>query len=142
MKPGQFSHSRVGHLRSVLFREGMPYAIIGIGLLVIDWAIFVLLSWLGMLVPVANVIGRIVGAVLGFWLNGRYTFARSDRSVLGGQQMVRFLISWIVVTMLSTFAVTMLAGDSWLWLAWLAKPAIDATLAGVGFLASKFWIYR
>lgn len=142
MKPNQPAQRCIASFRSILFREGMPYTLIGIGLLVVDWALFVWLSWLGVAVPMANVVGRIAGAALGFWLNGRYTFSRTDRSVLGARQLVRYFITWCVFTLLSTVAVTLLAENKWLWLAWLAKPAIDATLAGGGFLASKYWIYR
>jgi putative flippase GtrA len=127
---------------SVLTREGIPYGVIGVGLIVVDWATFVALSWLGVPVAFANVSGRIFGALLGFWLNGRYTFARADRRPLGRRQFLRYCAVWLASTVVSTLAVDAIASHQWLWLAWLAKPAIDATLAGLGFLASKYWIYR
>lgn len=129
-------------LGRVLARQGVPYAIFGIGVLVVDWATFVLLSWLGLVVPVANIAGRVVGAVMGFLLNGRYTFATAGRAMLGSRQLLRYFVTWVVLTSLSTLAVTALASEQWLWLAWLAKPVIDATLAATAFIVSKYWIFR
>jgi len=128
--------------RHVLARQGVPYAIFGVGVLFVDWGTFVLLSWLGLAVPMANIAGRVVGAVLGFLLNGRYTFATAGKAMLGGRQLLRYFVTWGVLTVLSTLAVTALAREQWLWLAWLAKPVIDATLAGTAFIVSKYWIFR
>lgn len=125
-----------------LARQGLPYTIFGVGALFIDWGTFVLLSWLGLAVPLANVAGRIAGAVVGFLLNGRYTFATAGKSMLGSRQLLRYFVTWTALTVLSTLAVTLLASEQWLWLAWLAKPAIDATLAGTAFIVSKRWIFR
>lgn len=129
-------------LRHVLARQGVPYAIFGVGVLCIDWGTFVLLSWLGLPVPVANLAGRLVGASLGFLLNGRYTFAVDGQAMLGRRHLLRYFVTWAVLTLLSTLAVTALASQQWLGLAWMLKPVIDATLAGTAFIVSKYWIFR
>lgn len=133
---------RAAAFSRVLARQGLPYALFGVGVLFVDWGTFVLLSWLGLAVPIANVAGRVVGAVIGFLLNGRYTFATAGKSMLGRRQLLRYFATWAVLTILSTLAVTVLASEQWLWLAWLAKPVIDATLAGTAFIVSKYWIFR
>ena len=136
-KPG-----RIIALRRVITRQGLPYAVFGAAVLLVDWTSFVLLSWLGLAVPLANIAGRVLGAVLGFLLNGRYTFATDAGAMLGRRHLLRYAITWAVLTSLSTLAVTVLASEQWLGLAWLAKPVIDATLAATAFVVSKYWIFR
>jgi len=128
---------------SATWRQAVAYCVIGGTQLTADWLCFVILSKLGLAVVPANLSARIGGAVLGFWLNGRYTFSQPDaRSSLGRRQLVRFAISWSIVSICSTVAVSALAQYEGLWLAWLGKPIVDAVLALFGFLASKYWIYR
>jgi hypothetical protein len=43
---------------------------------------------------------------------------------------------------LSTLAVDLLDQAHGLYWAWLGKPLIDATLAAIGFVAARWWIYR
>jgi len=125
-----------------MLSQGLSFLVVGLLQLLIDWGCFVLLTWLGVRVPVANIAGRVSGATLGFWLNGRYTFSEEAGSALGRRHLLKFCVAWIFITMLSTLAVTTLAKSHWLWMVWLAKPVIDAMLAVLGFLASKYWIYR
>ena len=119
------------------------YALVGALQLVVDWATYVGLSALGVSTVVANPLARAVGALFGYFGNGRYTFSDADGSSrIGGRSLVRFLMLWTVLTVVSTVlvgGVENLAGLRW---AWLAKPVLDAGLAGLGFLASRYWIYR
>src|SRR5690606_8590592 len=66
-----------------LLRQGSQYFAIGILQLLVDWALFVAATALGLHAVPANLLGRISGAALGFWLNGRYTFACEDGARLG-----------------------------------------------------------
>ncbi|MBN8428460.1 MAG: GtrA family protein [Xanthomonadales bacterium] len=125
-------------LGSQLWRFGL---VGGIQLLA-DWACFVALSALGADVVLANLIGRVSGASLGYWLNGRYTFARQGAPQLGKRQLLRFLLFWLLMSGLSTLAVDLLDQAHGLYWAWLGKPLIDATLAAIGFVAARWWIYR
>ena len=124
-----------------LTRQGRHYLAIGIVQWLLDWGVMVGLSHLGMPVRQANVAGRISGAVLGFWLNGRITFAGEDTRI-GRIQFLRFLALWLTTTLLSTLAIG--AIDDYLGLkwAWLAKPAVELVLGVLGFLMSRHWIYR
>lgn len=123
-------------------RQLASYVAIGGLQLCADWACFVALTWLGIELVPANVCARILGAVLGFWLNGRFTFAEGRRGHLGPAQASRFVVSWLVMALLSTMGVWLVGHAFDIAGARLAKPFIDAGLAGLGFLASKFWIYR
>lgn len=127
-----------------LMRQGVGYVIVGGIQLVLDWGVFVLLSWLGMQVPMANLAGRAAGAVLGFWLNGAFTFRGADGAPapMGWRNAVKFIIGWIVTTLLSTACVhyaDQVGGLRW---AWASKPVVDAALAALGFALSKYWIFR
>jgi len=124
-----------------VLRQGRYYLLIGVLQWLLDWGVMVGLSHAGMLVEPANVAGRISGALLGFWLNGRITFA-GDEHHMGRKQFLRFLVMWLATTVVSTWAIGGI--DDWFGLrwAWIAKPAIELALGGVGFLLSRHWIYK
>lgn len=124
-----------------LTRQGRHYLTIGIVQWLLDWGVMVMLSHIGLPVRQANVAGRISGAMLGFWLNGRITFA-GEHTQVGRAQFLRFLAMWLVMTLLSTIAIG--AIDDYLGLkwAWLAKPAVEIVLGVIGFLVSRHWIYK
>ena len=81
---------------------------------VLDWAVMVALSHAGLPVRQANVVGRICGALCGFWMNGRFTFACEDTAV-GRVQLQRFLVMWIATTVVSTSIVSRFASLSRAW---------------------------
>ena len=125
-----------------LFRQGSQYLVIGLLQLLLDWCLFVSLSWLGLQVVMANIIGRTGGALLGFWLNGRWTFAEQGRPQLGWRRLVRFLIVWSLLTLASTTLVQLAARHFGLELAWLAKPTVEGALAVIGFFLWRHVVYR
>jgi putative flippase GtrA len=125
-----------------LGREIISYGIVGAGQIGIDWVTFVLLSQFGLSPGLANVIGRVCGAAAGFWLNGRWTFSRGNSTPLGLRQLLRFLASWSVMTVLSTTVVVLVDHAHGLRWTWVVKPVADGILAVLGFLISKHWIYR
>lgn len=124
-----------------LTRQGRNFLIVGGIQYVVDWGVMVALSHMGMAVEAANLAGRISGALLGFWLNGRFTFAGAD-SALGRRQFARFLSTWIATTVLSTVAISAVNTHAGLQWTWLAKPAIELALAALSFTAARYWIYR
>lgn len=124
-----------------LTRQGRDYLAIGLLQWLVDWGVVVGLTHVGMPVAPANVAGRITGALLGFWLNGRFTFA-GTRYTLGGTQLQRFMMMWIGTTLFSTWALTQIDDVLGLRWVWLAKPAIEIVLGVVGFVLSRYWIYR
>lgn len=124
-----------------LLRQGPRYLVVGGIQWLLDWGVMVLLSHLGLRIGVANIMGRITGAMLGFWLNGKVTFT-GEEHVLGRRQLLRFVIMWLVMTVLSTVAIEAIddvLGRKW---AWLAKPLVEAVLGVIGFLGSRHWVYR
>jgi putative flippase GtrA len=124
-----------------VLRQGRYYLLIGVLQWLLDWGVMVGLSHAGMLVEAANVAGRISGALLGFWLNGRITFT-GDEHHLGRKPLLRFLAMWLMTTFVSTWAIGNI--DDWFGLrwAWIAKPAVELVLGVVGFLLSRHWVYK
>jgi putative flippase GtrA len=124
-----------------LGRHARHYLLIGGLQWLVDWGVMVLLSHFGMRVVTANVTGRVAGALLGYWLNGKLTFAGDDTAI-GRTQLARFIIMWIGTTIVSTWSLGVIdqyAGLKW---AWLAKPGVELCLGVVGFVLSRHWVYR
>ncbi|KRG74200.1 membrane protein [Stenotrophomonas chelatiphaga] len=125
-----------------LLRQGGYYLVVGLLQLLLDWCVFVAVTALGMPVVPGNVIGRACAMLLGFWLNGRYTFADAGRQRLGWKRFGRFIALWAAITALSTVLVA--AADQALGLryAWLAKPLVEGGLAGLSFLLMRRLVFR
>lgn len=126
----------------ILARQGLGYGLVGGLVLLVDWAIFVSCSALGAATIPANLAGRVVGALLGFWLNGTQTFRDSNGARLGWERFGRYAATWAVLSALSSLAMFMIDRAGGLGLAWLAKPVVDGILALLAFLLSRTWIYR
>ena len=124
-----------------LTRHARHYTLIGGVQWLVDWGVLVAFTHLGMAVVPANIAGRVAGALLGYWLNGKVTFA-GDEHAIGPNQLRRYLTMWMATTAVSTWslgAIDHWAGLQW---AWLAKPAVEAVLGVVGFVLSRHWVYR
>ena len=113
--------------------------IIGLVQLALDTSVLIATTALGVPVVAGNLLGRVSGAGLGFWLNGRYTFGKTR---LDRQHLMRFLVAWILLTSLSTVLVSTVAAHLGLHGAWMAKPLVEAVLAAINFVVSRQWIYR
>ena len=125
-----------------VIKQGISYGFVGAIQLCVDWLTFIILTQLGVITGPANIVARITGAALGFWMNGRWTFNTGDRRSLNFRQLVRFLVSWSLTTLISTAIVTVAAHTDGIHAAWIVKPVGDLALAAVGFAISKYWIYR
>ena len=124
-----------------LGRQGRHYLIIGGIQWLVDWGVMVALSHFGMRIGPANVAGRISGALLGYWANGKLTFAGDDTAI-GRTQLFRFVVMWLGTTAVSTWSMGAIDDFGGLKWAWLAKPAIEFALGVVGFVLSRHWVYR
>lgn len=126
-----------------LFRQGRSYLVVGLAQLLLDWLLFVTCTAAGMAVVPANVAGRVGGMLLGFWLNGRYTFVDGQgRQRLGWRRFARFLPLWLLLTAASSLLVAAADHALGLQYAWLAKPLVEGGLACVSFLLMRYVVYR
>lgn len=124
-----------------LRRQGRHYLIIGGVQWLVDWGVMVGLSHLGMAIEPANIVGRISGALLGYWLNGKLTFAGDDTAV-GRTQLQRFVLMWLCTTAISTWSMGTIDDYLGLKWAWLAKPGVELVLGVIGFVLSRHWVYK
>jgi len=124
-----------------LSRQSRHYLLVGGLQWLVDWGVMVGLSHLGMLVEPANVVGRISGALIGYWLNGKLTFAGDD-TALGRTQLQRFVMMWLCTTAVSTWSLGAIDEHIGLKWAWLAKPGVELVLGVIGFLLSRHWVYK
>lgn len=125
-----------------LLRQGGQYLAFGLLQLALDWAVFVIATALGVAAAPANLTGRTGAAVLGFWLNGRYTFAGTDGGRLGWRRFGRFWLLWLAMTALSTVLVALVEAELGLRWAWLAKPVVEGGLATANFFLLPRVVYR
>lgn len=124
-------------------RQLLLFGAVGVLQLGIDWSCFVGLSLLGLAAAPANLTGRVVSSVLGFWLNRSLTFANAgSRQAMPARQLVRFVIGWALTALLSTALVTALDHIFGLRAAAIGKVFIDGLLAIFAFWLSKHWIFR
>jgi putative flippase GtrA len=124
-----------------LRRQGGHFLVIGALQYLVDWGVTVWLSHLGMLIEPANITGRVSGALLGYWLNGKFTFAGEDTTI-GRVQFQRFALMWMCTTAASTLAMGLIDDVLGLRWAWMAKPVVEVALGAVGFVLSRHWIYK
>ena len=117
------------------------YAAIGLLQWSLEYGLMLALSEWVMPVAPANVIGRIFGAALGFWLNGKWTFAGDDTHV-GRRAFVRFVLMWLALTVLNTWIVHAIDAHFGLRMAQLLKPLADITSGLLGFVLSRHWVYN
>ena len=125
-----------------LSRQMFLFLLIGAGQVLLDWAVFVFLTHAGLPLVAGNLAGRLCGALLGFQLNGRYTFANQGRARLDGMHLRRFIIAWSLITALSTLSLSAVEHRFDLQAAWLAKPAVEAVMAMIGFVVWRQWVFR
>ena len=65
-----------------LIRQATLFVVMGGIQLLVDTAVTIGLSRAGLALGLANLLGRISGAMLGFWLNGRFTFRRPGGALI------------------------------------------------------------
>lgn len=117
------------------------YAVVGLLQWLVEYAVMLALSQWVMPVAPANVAGRVSGALIGFWLNGKWTFSGEDHQ-LGFRAARRFLVMWLGLTILNTLAVALIDQRAGLGSAQALKPLVDVMSAAIGFLLSRHWVYR
>jgi len=126
----------------ILIRQIFFFGLIGLIQVLIDTGVLIGLTTLGATLVAANIAGRVAGACAGFLLNGTSTFSHQIDKRLQNKHLRRFLVSWTVLTAVSTLILYLANKHVTLELIWIAKPAIEICLAFVSFLVSKFWIYK
>jgi putative flippase GtrA len=126
-------------------RQPLLFLVVGGVQYLLDAGLYAaLISGGGATLP-ANIGSRASAAGVGFLLNRYLTFGQRNET-LGrfGRSLLRFLLLFAVMTVLSSLALLGLEA------AWgaettrrvAAKLLVEALLAVVSFLASRYWVYR
>lgn len=127
-------------LRSTLFKQGAGFIVVGLAQLAVDFSTFVLLSYMGVGVVIANVVARFMGAASGYSLNGLFTFSSHTHRSLHLVSACKFVIAWLCLTGFGTFAIVQLR-DILHSPSWVIKLLVESVLALVSFLAMRLWVF-
>lgn len=125
-----------------MIRQMARFVLVGLAQIAFDSALFALLFSLGVDAGVANVVSRVSGIPLNFYLHGRFTFASAQGAPLGKRRFSRYVVLWTLLTLASTALVMFadqLLPSRWVY---IAKPVIELMLAGVSFAVARQWVYR
>jgi putative flippase GtrA len=126
-------------------RQPIYFLLVGGMQYLIDTLVFALLISSGLATVPANVASRASAAAAGFLSNRYWTFSqRPDTLRRFSRSLVRFLAWWLSMTVVSSLAVLGLEsilGDEELERI-LAKVIVEAVLAVISFLVSRYWVYR
>ncbi|MGY0504858.1 GtrA family protein [Luteimonas sp. e5] len=123
-----------------LRRHAGGYLLVGVIQWLVEYAVMVSLSaWLLPVEP-ANILGRVCGALLGYWLNGRFVFSGEGRA-LDRAAFVRFVIMWLALTGLNTAILDWIDDHHGLKVTWAGKPGVDVFTGLIGFWLSRNWVY-
>jgi putative flippase GtrA len=124
-----------------ILRDGMRFIVIGAIQILVDSATYIAMTKFGVGAAPANICGRCAGALLGFWLNGRVTFAHHEQPRLH-LRLARYLTLWLLLTTVSTASLVTIANYAGLARSWWCKPLIEIVLGVTSFLLSRHWVYR
>ena len=117
------------------------YVIVGIGAVLTDLTVFILLVHVGGLHPVmANAVSRPLGGLVSFTANRHWTFRGRGKAALH-IQFVRFWIVWGLSFML-TEALIWLLHDGFHWSAMLSKLGAEGIAGLFNFLMQRHWTFR
>ena len=124
-----------------LAAQGARFVVVGVAQLILDWSLFSILHVVSGATVAPNVAGRLAGAMVGFWLNGRFTFADAGQARLGTKRFARYAVLWLGLTLLSTSIIKTI--DAWLGgsaVYWCILP-LEALMALLSFFISRHWVY-
>lgn len=119
---------------------GQVFRFVSAGLIqvILEWILFFVLTHFRVDVGASNLLARACAAIAGFYMNGLFTF----RSSVSPLVFLRFVMSWMVLSLLDTVIVMFLYQSWGLSLTQAAKPIVDGSMAVIGFISAKFWVYR
>lgn len=125
-----------------LIGQLIRYCLVGALIYLSDFGIFSLIVFFNAQMYLeANIVGRIVGAVLGFLLHKKYTFADLKQSTGIYTQLVSYAVLFGLNTMLSVIllwgAVKVLTLN-----VLVSRLLIDVLIIAFSFVVSRFFIFK
>jgi putative flippase GtrA len=126
-------------------RQPVLFILVGGFQYILDAALFGILISVGIGTVPSNITSRATAAVIGFLLNRYLTFGkRNDNARLFSASLIRFLVFFAVMTVLSTGLILSLersVGDNETQRIFY-KIGVEAVLAVVSFFLSRNWVFR
>jgi putative flippase GtrA len=119
----------------------MRYGIVGGVVYLSDFAIFAAVLWF---MPdaylVANVIGKMTGALVGFVLHRHFTFSWEQKDKAGRQaaSYMLLLTANLAISSLMMWLLVDSAGGN----VFVAKLVVDIVVIVSSFVAGRLWVYR
>ncbi len=145
----RFLQQSVRRLTQLIARQFVFYFAFGCTQFVVDTLLLVGMTHAGVSVEVANPLSRAMAAVLGLLLNSSITFGQRGRlrRLPPTGMIVRYVVMWVSMTLLSTalifwlhdFRPGAIARANWIA---ISKIGVEALLFLLGFLVSRYWVYR
>lgn len=121
-----------------LLRQALTYGAVGGAVYAIDYASFALILAIApAALLAANAVGRLVGALAGYLLHGRFTFPGAHRHHRTAPRYAALLGANLLVSSL-----LLLAATGWLALPPLAaRLLVDALVIASAFAVSRAWVF-
>ncbi len=123
-------------------KQFLVYLLVGGIQYVMDIAIFSGLT-LFISTEIANVTSRGTTALVGYWLNGKMTFKTEGRNRIHLMGFQRFLMVWLLMTLISTFLIGLMVSHyqlSWE-VAIAVKLIVEVVLVVFNFLLQKRYVF-
>ena len=103
-----------------------------------DSGLFILLTYWGAAPSWCNVLTRFSAAMLGFLLNGKLTFGQAR---LTRGQLLRYVLLWVGLTVLSTGSVVLAGNMAGMRAAWSMKVGAEILLALLSYVLMRRWVF-
>ena len=124
-----------------VMHQMMRYGIVGGVVYLSDFAVFAAILWF---MPdaylLANVIGKVTGALVGFVLHRHFTFSWEQKDK-ASRQAISYLLLLAANLAISSLLMWLLV-DSVGANAFIAKIFVDVVVIAVSFVAGRLWVYR
>lgn len=126
-------------------RRPILFLAVGVFQYLLDAGLYAVLISTGMGTVPANISSRASAAAAGFLLNRYLTFGQRNETLQRFRQsLLRFVLFWGLMTLLSSALIILLES------AWgsdnssriAAKLLVEALLAVISYLVSRFWVFR
>jgi putative flippase GtrA len=128
-------------MKQSLVHQMLRYGLVGGVVYVSDFATYAAILWgLPQAYLAANIVGKGVGAVVGFFLHKHFTFSWEQKAG-AGQQALSYIALFGVNIAVSSVLLWLLVGQLQL-SALFIKPVVDAVVIATSFVAGRLWIYR
>lgn len=121
------------------FFKFVKFGITGVMNTVVDFAVFMLLSYLGLNAYLAQTVSYSCGMLNSYIVNRSWTFKGSDRFF--SRQMIRFIIANLLLLLCSVVLLWVFT-EKMSFSKIVAKLFATAIIMAVGFIVNRVWVFK